>query len=122
MKTIIAGSRTVTDERIVFTAIDASGFAGQISQVVSGGCRGPDMIGERWAMAKHIPIKRFPAEFDRYGPKAGPMRNRSMAEYVGAHGALIIVWDGKSRGSASMIDYARAFGLRIYIHSTVPVA
>ncbi len=37
---------------------------------------------------------RFAADWNKYGKKAGPVRNRKMADYAEA---LIAVWDGKSR-------------------------
>lgn len=112
MKTIIAGSRTIREQRIVFEAITASNFEG-ITEVVSGGCHGPDELGERWATEHSIPIKRFLAEWHRYGRKAGPIRNRQMADYADA---LIAVWDEVSYGTRNMIEEALARGLRVYIH------
>ena len=47
MKVIIAGSRTITDFKIVYEAIKRSGF--KITEVVCGECRGPDMLGAEWA-------------------------------------------------------------------------
>jgi hypothetical protein len=46
----------------------------------------------------------FPAKWDKYGKAAGPLRNREMAAYADA---LILVWDGKSRGSANMLAEAK---------------
>ena len=111
MKVVIAGSRTVRKPEIVFEAIKASGF--EITTVVSGGCHGPDTYGEQWAHRNQIPIKRFIAEFDRYGKSAGPKRNREMAAYAEA---LIAVFDGQSRGTANMIEEAQRRGLKVYVH------
>lgn len=44
MKTIIAGSRWITDAALVYRAIDLSGF--DITEVVSGASCGVDTIGE----------------------------------------------------------------------------
>ena len=111
MKTIIAGSRTVTEFRSVVKAIEASGF--DITEVVSGTARGVDQLGEQYARAMGKLIKRFPAEWDKYGKSAGYKRNEVMAEYADA---LIAVWDGKSRGTSHMIDLARKQGLQVYVH------
>lgn len=50
MKTIIAGSRDITDyprfEQYMQRVLD-SGWT--ITEVVSGTCRGVDQMGERWA-------------------------------------------------------------------------
>jgi hypothetical protein len=110
MKTIIAGSRTVPEYSIVEDAIKASGF--EITEVVSGTCRGPDQWGEEWARRNSIPVKQFPAEWRLKGRAAGILRNEDMGDYADA---LIAVWDGTSRGTQHMINYARAKGLKVFV-------
>lgn len=116
MRVIIAGTRTITDPAIIAEAIALAGF--DVTEVVSGGARGVDRLGEAWARARGIRVRVFPAEWARYGRRAGPVRNRTMAEHADA---LIAIWDGASRGTAVMIDAARARGLAIYVHRTGPV-
>lgn len=70
---------------------------------VSGGCRGADMLGERYAMENGFEIERIPADWKRYGRAAGPKRNRVMADISDL---VICFWDCESRGTKSMIDYA----------------
>ena len=113
MKTIIAGSRGITDIATVAAAIVASGFQDQITEVVSGAARGVDRLGEQWAASVGIPVKSCPADWRRHGRGAGLIRNREMADYAGA---LIAVWDGQSRGTRSMIELAEDRGLTVYVH------
>lgn len=82
----------------------------EITEVVSGGCRGPDSYGEIWAKEKGIPVKRFPAEWERYGKKAGFLRNVDMAKYAEA---LIAFWDDESKGTLHMIKEAHSRGLKV---------
>lgn len=111
MKTIIAGSRTITDYAAVEGAVKASGFT--ITEVVSGCARGVDRLGEQWGYAHGVPIARFPADWKRYGQKlAGLIRNKEMAQYADA---LIAVWDGKSTGTGHMIRVARERGLVVFV-------
>lgn len=110
MKVIIAGSRTLRSFGVVRRAIYHGCAALQIakpSEVVSGGASGVDSTGELWAGANGVPVRRFPADWIRYGLGAGPIRNREMADYADA---LIAVWDGKSRGTADMIRQMRERG------------
>lgn len=119
MKVIVAGSRWIWDRTIVEAAIINSNY--HISELVSGGNRGWDAenerqtgvdgFGEDWAKARGIPIKLFPPEWQKFGKRAGPLRNGSMARYADA---LILIWDGKSAGSASMLREARANGLLVF--------
>lgn len=111
MRIIIAGSREVTEAK-VREAISRCPWAGFASAVVSGTARGADIYGEAWAEENGISIVRFSAEWKRYGKKAGPVRNKIMAE--NAEG-LIAVWDGNSRGTQSMIKLAQEKGLRVFI-------
>ena len=82
MRVIIAGSRFLTDERLVKQAVEMAGF--DITQVVSGGGRGIDTVGEEWARARRIPVKRFMADWEELGKAAGPIRNQQMADYADA--------------------------------------
>lgn len=103
---VVAGSRDVQDEEFIFASLDsmrslftANGL--RIKEVVSGGARGPDKLGERWALARNIELRVMPADWDRLGKKAGVVRNAQMADYADA---AIIFWDGESRGTANMIS------------------
>lgn len=112
MKTIIAGTRTFeSDEYYVLLekAIKESGF--QIDHILCGCGRGMDMLGESWAISHNIPVDLHPAEWKTYGNSAGPIRNKEMAKNADA---LILVWDGKSKGSANMLKQAKEHGLKIY--------
>jgi predicted Rossmann fold nucleotide-binding protein DprA/Smf involved in DNA uptake len=69
MKTIIAGSRDITDYALVVRAVVESKFC--ITEVVSGTASGVDKLGERYALEKGIAIKSFPAAWDDLtAPKA----------------------------------------------------
>ena len=71
---------------------------------LSGGCRGADMLGERYAKENGFRIERYPAQWEKYGKSAGPKRNLQMAE---ACDYVICFWDGESPGTASMMAYAK---------------
>ena len=53
---------------------------------------------------------QYPADWDRYGKAAGPMRNEKMAQNADA---LILFWNGTTPGSASMLRLADKYGLAI---------
>jgi hypothetical protein len=109
MKTIIAGSRTITDYWHVLCAVSRSGF--EITEVVSGTARGVDKLGERWAECHNIPVKRFPADWSKHGKAAGHIRNAEMGDYAEA---LIAVTNG-SGGTRNMIEYAKKKGLKVFV-------
>lgn len=111
MRVIVAGSRGVSDYEKVSGAIASSGF--DVSEIVSGGARGVDALGERYAFDHGKPLKVFRAEWEKYGRSAGIKRNVVMARNADA---LVAVWDGKSRGTKHMIDEAQRVGLMVYVH------
>lgn len=115
MKCIIAGSRTITDSVILQAALNASGFQDEITEVVWGGADGVDTLGWEWSCEQRLSAKRFPANWSKHGRVAGPIRNREMAEYADA---LLLVWDGESRGSANMLKEATARHLRVFVYRT----
>jgi hypothetical protein len=118
VKLIIAGSRHYHDyqaDTLVANAMQRLGI--NPTTVISGGAQGIDRAGERWARDNGVPIERYPADWSAHGRAAGPLRNRRMAQEAGA---LLLIWDGKSRGSANMLQEARAHRLRIW-KAVVPV-
>jgi hypothetical protein len=111
LKTIIAGSRDITDYTVVLSAILSSEF--KITEVVAGGARGVDRLAEQFAADMKLPIVIFPADWTSNPRAAGMVRNKQMAEYADA---LIAVWDGKSRGTKNMIDEAVSRNLKLFFH------
>lgn len=110
VRTIIAGSRHLTDPELVERAVIASGF--KISVVLSGRARGIDQLGEGWAKKNGTPVELYPANWNEHGRAAGPLRNREM---VSKAEALIAVWDGVSRGTEDCIAEARRRGLKVFV-------
>lgn len=110
MKTIIAGCRHILDYDLVLEAVANSNFI--ITQIISGGAKGVDSIGEQIAKDLGIPYIVVPAQWELFGRRAGPLRNREMALIADA---LIAVWDGVSPGTKNMINQAKHLGLRTYI-------
>lgn len=111
MKVIVAGSREITSYIVVKDAIKNSGF--DVTEIVSGTARGVDKLGELWAFENDIPVKRFPADWEKYGKSAGYKRNQQMADYADA---LVAIWDRKSPGTGHMISIAKMKQLPVYIH------
>ena len=119
-KVIIAGGRDFNDyERLKFYCNYILQNKMPNIEVISGGARGADSLGERWAKEYGYPLKIFKADWDKYGRAAGHIRNKEMAECAATgvgYGGLICFWDGISRGSGGMIEIAKKFGLRVAVN------
>jgi hypothetical protein len=112
MKVIIAGSRDFIDLDLLIEKCDSILEGKNDVEIVSGAARGADRLGEHYAGLREFGIKKFPAEWNKYGKSAGYKRNSEMAEYADA---LIAFWDGESKGTKHMIDLADSKGLEIYV-------
>ncbi|MCK5020124.1 MAG: DUF2493 domain-containing protein [Candidatus Peribacteraceae bacterium] len=117
MKTIIAGSRTITDYAYVEKTIEdcISVYGSNITEVVSGGAPGVDTLGAQWAKKNKIKPKEFLAKWKKYGLAAGGIRNGKMAEYGDM---LIAIWDGTSTGTKDMIKQAKNKSLIVHVIRT----
>jgi hypothetical protein len=108
MKTIIAGGRdykfTFKDEEYLDSIADS------MTEVVEGGAAGADYNGRIWAIKRGIPVKTFKADWQTHGLAAGPIRNRSMAEYA-KNGQCILFPGGK--GTDSMYNEATKANLKV---------
>ena len=69
--------------------------------VVSGHARGADTLGEKYAQDEGFTLEIYPAQWKKFGKRAGYRRNEQMAEVADA---LIAEWDGKSHGTKHMIE------------------
>ena len=80
--------------------------------IVSGCASGADALGERYAKENGLLLEKYPANWEKYGRRACPIRNEQMAE-IGDY--VICFWDRKSRGTKSMIEFAKKCGKPIKI-------
>ena len=80
-----------------------------MAEVVNGAATGADEEGERWAERNGIPVKRIPADWEKHGRAAGPIRNAQMARYADA----VALFPG-GRGTESMRREAEKASLTVY--------
>lgn len=111
MKLIIAGSRTITLSSDQITSYLAQNNVPVVTEVVCGLDRDSDLSAKEWAENYEIADTDFYADWDTHGKAAGPIRNKQMAEYADA---LLLIWDGESKGSANMKKEMQKLGKPIY--------
>lgn len=110
MKCIIAGGRDFNDYNKLKNFMNS--LPELPTEIVSGCARGADHLGILFAEEYGLPCKHFPAEWDKHGKAAGPIRNIQMADYADI---LVACWDGVSRGTRHMINEARKRDLIVFI-------
>lgn len=114
---------------------------GYPNEIVHGGARGADITGANLANLIHIErlkgeikitnetidgeefvkvsgivppdIKVFPAEWSKYGKRAGPVRNKQMVDYMISTGkpvvAIVFYIPESSRGSSNMVSQLKTY-------------
>ena len=80
--------------------------------IISGHATGADALGERYAQERGLSLDAHPADWNKHGRAAGPIRNAEMAE---AADTLIAFWNGASRGTKNIIDTAKSKGLKVVV-------
>jgi len=109
MKLIVAGGRdfvpNAIDREILKDVVKQYG----ITEIVSGGAKGADSFGEDFAKENKLKVTKFPANWNKYGRGAGPIRNKAMADYADA----VLLYPG-GRGTASMKVLALQKGLQVF--------
>ena len=113
-RVVIAGSRDFCDYKAACRFIDGclAAYGGEEFIILSGGARGADALGERYAREHGLRAEQYSAQWQRYGKAAGIRRNQQMAE---ACDLVICFWDGESRGTKSMIALAQKHNKPIFI-------
>jgi len=106
MNLAIIGSRTFNNYERLKTEINKfieDNFI-DITCIVSGGAKGADSLGERYAKEYNIPTKIFYPNWNLYGKKAGYLRNIDIIKNANQ---IIAFWDGISSGTKSSINLAK---------------
>ena len=113
MKLVIAGSRGFTDYQLLREMTDyLLTETLEDIEIVSGGARGADVLGEKYAKERGYTIKSFPANWDLHGKAAGYIRNEEMAQYGNY---VLLFWDGESKGTQHMAKLAEKHGCKVYL-------
>ena len=97
MKVAIIGSRGITVDNI-------NEYLPKCSEIISGGAKGVDACAEIFAQRNKIKLTLFKPEYNLFGRAAPIVRNKKIVEYSDY---IIAFWDGESRGTRSVIKYAK---------------
>ncbi len=72
-------------------------------EIVSGGAKGADTCAGYYAKKNGLKLTVFLPKFEIYGRAAPIMRNKEIVDYADK---IVAFWDGKSKGTLSVIKYA----------------
>jgi hypothetical protein len=104
MKLAIIGSRTFTNYKLLKETLEL--YRSKITVVVSGAAKGADSLGEKWALENNIQTLIFPADWEKFGKRAGFIRNEDIIKNCDC---VIAFWDGLSKGTAHSISLCEKY-------------
>ena len=112
-RVLVTGSRTWEDAGVIAGVLAGHYREGAI--LVSGACpRGADAIAEEYWELLGGKVERHPADWDRFGKRAGFRRNAEMVN-TGASVCVAFIRDN-SRGASHCAGLARAAGIPTEIY------
>ncbi|MCM1233547.1 MAG: DUF2493 domain-containing protein [Ruminococcus flavefaciens] len=115
-RVIVCGGRDFGDETLLTTSLDEILAEYDSFEIVTGGAKGADSIGDKYAIEHGMQRIVFPAKWDKFGKTAGYIRNAQMLQYAQEETPVVVAfWDGKSRGTKHMIDIATTGGAEVHI-------
>jgi len=94
MKLAIIGSLGFDNYDLLKSTLEQ--YKDKITEVVSGGTKGADSLGDRWANENDKNTNIFLPDWEKYGKRAGFVRNTDIVENSDA---VIAFWDGESKGT-----------------------
>ena len=100
MKVAVVGSRSIF-------ATDIGMYISDGDEIVSGGAVGVDSCAAEYAKKNGLKLTVFLPQYERYGRAAPIERNKKIVDYADK---IIAFWDGKSKGTLSVIKYAEKTG------------
>jgi hypothetical protein len=113
MKLAVVGSRDITNEELIINSINSiiNGIVEPLT-IISGGARGVDSIAASWAKTNNIPLIVFKPDWNKFGKKAGILRNNDIIRECDI---VLAIWDGKSKGTHHSIKLGYSLNKNVVI-------
>ena len=103
---LVTGGRDFTNDTAVERALDIL----QPKHIIHGDASSADKAAENYAIKNMLAVTAYPANWDRHGKAAGPIRNNTMLS--SSEPDLILAFPG-GRGTEHMVQTAHEHGYRV---------
>lgn len=110
MRVLVCGGRDYKNKTHLFNVLDAIHQEQPITLIIEGEARGADQLSALWASSRKVELLPFPADWDRFGLGAGPIRNTQML--IEGKPELVVFFPGKT-GTADMVAKARKHHIKV---------
>jgi hypothetical protein len=108
MKILVTGSRTYNDPTLMANILHHL----KPTVIIHGGANGADRLAHQWAQSSGVMTITYRPDWNKHGKAAGIIRNETM--FLSSKPDLVVAfWDGKSRGTKHMIDFATKHGAKV---------
>ena len=112
MKVLVCGDRNWSNKDTIRKYLAS---VPNLELVIEGGARGADQLSKQVALEMNIPVREYPADWQRYGKAAGPIRNRQMLDVkpdlvIAFHPAIEL-----SKGTKDCVTEARHRGISVRV-------
>jgi hypothetical protein len=112
LRVLVCGSRFYTNYRNVLEQLRKL----NVELVIAGGCRGADYLAVEAAKECGFPYVEFPADWEKSGKAAGPIRNEKMLKEGKPDFVLVFHPDiENSKGSRHMLSLVKKAGVPFLI-------
>ena len=117
MRVVITGSRSWTNFRAIHSRLAE---LPRESEVLHGAARGADRLAGEAATSLGLWVEEHPADWERYGKRAGYIRNAEMLDR--GPDLVLAFWDGESKGTLHTMKEAQRRGIPVEVIREHPEA
>ena len=123
MRVLVCGGRDYPYVGMIYGVLDRLSESVEVTAIIHGACgeemvvcgqmranRGADLLARDWAIDRSITHIPYPADWNKHGKAAGPIRNQHMID--DGKPDLVVAFPG-GRGTADMVRRARIAGVRV---------
>ena len=118
MRVLVCGGRDFSDSAALYRKLDWFARKHLVDVVIEGDARGADRMAGYWARKRRIENLKFPADWGRWGKRAGYVRNVEMLEK--GKPDVVLAFPG-GRGTEMMTGLARERGIQVIEFSLADV-
>ena len=109
-RVLVMGGRRYCDWATLCVTMNRLHEQHGITAVIHGGASGADRLAGLWARIKEVAVQVFPADWEKHGKAAGPIRNQQMLDE--GRPDLVVAFPG-GRGTSDMVARAKRAGVEV---------
>lgn len=107
---LVCGGRDFLNSGLLNSTLNKLHAETPISVLIEGDADGADRMAGAWAIKHGVQVAKCPANWAKYGRKAGPLRNAMMLKLKPD---LVLAFPG-GKGTANMVTQAQIAGIKTH--------